>query len=72
MTLKEQRAKYIAEQLLSVGYTLAGAAGAIANIDAESGFEPQNVQNSYEKSLGMGDVQYTELSALIAEVYTNV
>lgn len=59
MTLKEQRAKYIAEQLLSVGYTLAGAAGAVANIDAESGFEPQNVQNSYEKSLGMGDAKYT-------------
>jgi hypothetical protein len=59
MTIKEKRAKYIAEQLFAAGYTLAGVAGAVANIDAESGFEPQNVQNSYEKSLGMGDAQYT-------------
>lgn len=36
-----------------------GAAGLMGNLWAESGFKPTNVQNSYEKKLGMSDAEYT-------------
>lgn len=36
-----------------------GAAGLMGNLWAESGFKPTNLQNSYEKKLGMTDVEYT-------------
>lgn len=36
-----------------------GVAGLMGNLWAESGFKPTNVQNSYEKKLGMTDVEYT-------------
>ena len=36
-----------------------GVAGLMGNIQAESGLNPKNVQNSYEKKLGMGDDAYT-------------
>lgn len=37
-----------------------GVAGLMGNLCAESGLNPQNLQNSYEGSLGMNDRQYTE------------
>ena len=37
-----------------------GAAGLMGNLQAESGLNPRNLQNSYEGSLGMNDRQYTE------------
>ena len=46
-----------------------GVAGLMGNLYAESGLRPCNLQNSYEKSLGMSDAQYT--AAVDAGSYTN-
>lgn len=45
--------------LKSKGFTDAGCAGIMGNLYAESGLNPQNMQNAYEKKLGMNDVTYT-------------
>lgn len=45
--------------LKSKGFTDAGCAGIMGNLYAESGLNPQNMQNSYEKKLGMNDTTYT-------------
>lgn len=37
-----------------------GVAGLMGNLYAESGLKPNNLQNTYEKSLGLSDVQYTK------------
>ena len=36
-----------------------GVAGLMGNLYAESGFRSENLQNTYEKSLGMTDTEYT-------------
>lgn len=36
-------------------------AGLMGNIYAESGFKPNNLQNSYERKLGMTDAEYTAM-----------
>ena len=36
-----------------------GVAGMMGNLYAESGLKPTNLQNTYEKSLGMTDAEYT-------------
>lgn len=36
-----------------------GTAGVMGNIHAESSYRPENLQNTYEKSLGMTDAEYT-------------
>lgn len=41
------------------GMSPAGAAGLMGNLYAESGLNPQNLQNSYEKRLGFTDTAYT-------------
>ena len=41
------------------GLTAYGIAGLMGNLYAESALIPTNLQNSYEKSLGMNDVEYT-------------
>ena len=41
------------------GLTNAGVAGLMGNLYAESALQPNNLQNSYEKSLGYTDAQYT-------------
>ena len=46
-----------------------GVAGLMGNLYAESGLRPCNLQNSYEKSLGMSDAQYT--AAVDAGSYTD-
>lgn len=51
------------------GMTDYGVAGLMGNLYAESGLRPCNLQNSYEKSLGMSDAQYT--AAVDAGSYTN-
>lgn len=45
--------------LTAQGLTEAGAAGLMGNLYAESGLEPKNLQNSYEKKLGYTDATYT-------------
>lgn len=46
-----------------------GIAGLMGNLYAESGLRPTNLQNSYEKSLGMLDAQYT--ASVDSGSYTN-
>lgn len=46
--------------LINQGYTEEGAAGVLGNLYAESGLRPNNLQNSYEKSLGYSDSSYTQ------------
>lgn len=45
--------------LIDAGFSEYAAAGAMGNIWKESGFLPNNLQNSYEKKLGMNDTEYT-------------
>lgn len=42
------------------GLTACGICGLMGNLRAESGMNPKNLQNSYEKSIGMTDEQYTK------------
>lgn len=46
-----------------------GVAGLMGNLYAESALRPNNLQNTYEKSLGLTDVQYT--AAVDDGSYTN-
>lgn len=55
--------------LKSQGMTNAGAAGLMGNLFAESGLNPKNLQNTYEKSLGYTDETYT--AAVDSGKYTN-
>lgn len=55
MEIKER----IWQFLKSAGLTDAGTAGLMGNLKAESNFNPKNLQNTYEKSLGYTDDSYT-------------
>ncbi len=55
--------------LKAQGLTDAGAAGLMGNIYAESGLNPKNLQNTYEKKLGYTDETYTV--AVDNGTYTN-
>ena len=46
-----------------------GVAGLMGNMMAESGLQPNNLQNTYEKSLGFTDEEYTK--AVDNGSYTN-
>ncbi|MCM1324343.1 MAG: phage tail tip lysozyme, partial [Acetobacter sp.] len=46
-----------------------GVAGLMGNLHAESGLRPENLQNTYEKSLGLSDAAYTK--AVDNGTYTN-
>ena len=48
--------KYLQKQ----GINDYGCAGIMGNLYAESGLNPKNLQNSFEKSLGMTDEEYTK------------
>ena len=52
-------AQKIWDRLISAGLTPAGAAGLMGNLHAESGLNPRNLQNSFEKKLGYTDAAYT-------------
>ena len=51
------------------GMSPAGAAGLMGNLYAESGLNPQNLQNSYEKRLGFTDTAY--MAAVDSGAYSN-
>jgi hypothetical protein len=53
-------AQIIWNYLKSKGLNDFGAAGLMGNLFAESALNPQNLQNTYEKSLGMTDAEYTK------------
>lgn len=70
MTENENRVLYIAEECRKAGVTLAGASGILANIEAESAFNPINVQDSYEPAVG-DDVSYTaKVDSRIYDAFT--
>ena len=54
--------------LTAAGFTACGAAGIMGNLYAESGLNPQNLQNTYEKKLGYTDAAYT--AAVDSGAYT--
>lgn len=51
------------------GMSPAGVAGLMGNLYAESGLNPQNLQNTYEKRLGLSDAEYT--AAVDSGSYSN-
>lgn len=51
------------------GMSPAGVAGLMGNLYAESGLNPQNLQNTYEKRLGLTDAEYT--AAVDSGSYSN-
>lgn len=55
--------------LKAAGMNDYGAAGTMANTNAESAQRPDNLQNTYEKKLGMTDAEY--VAAVDAGTYTN-
>lgn len=57
------------DKLLAAGLTPAGAAGLMGNLQAESGLNPRNLQNSFEKKLGHTDASYT--AAVDSGAYAN-
>jgi len=59
MTEKNRSALYIAEECRKAGMTLAGAAGVLANIEAESVFKSNNLQDSFNNSFNVSDDDYT-------------
>lgn len=61
--------KIIWQFLKEQGYTDAGCAGIMANLYAESGLNPINLQNTFEKKLGMSDQEYCD--AVDNGTYTN-
>ena len=53
-------ARYIYNQLTSAGVTKEGACAVLGNIQAESVFIVNNLEDSKNRSLGLTDAQYTE------------
>ena len=62
-------AELIWDKLLAAGLTPAGAAGLMGNLQAESGLDPENLQNTSESRLGFTDEGYTV--AVDNGTYTN-
>lgn len=58
--LLADNAKIIWNYFKTKGLNDYGIAGLMGNLYAESGLNPMNLQNSYEKKLGMIDSQYTQ------------
>ena len=56
---KEDRPRYIWHFLLGHIQNPYGVAGLMGNLRDESGLNPRNLQNSYEKKLGFTDDSYT-------------
>jgi len=61
--------KTIWKKCLAAGMTIAGVAGLMGNLYAESALNPKNLQQTYEKSLGYSDESYT--AAVDSGKYTN-
>lgn len=66
---ENERAKYIWDFLKQKGLNDYAAAGLMGNLYSESALRPNNLQNSYEKKLGMTDKSYT--TAVNLGDYTN-
>lgn len=62
-------AKYTYNRLIAAGLTVEGACAILGNIQAESGFKPNNLENSFNDKLQMSDEEYTR--AVDDGSYTN-
>ena len=51
--------KIIWDFLKKEGFSDFGVAGLMGNLDAESALRPNNLQDTYSKSLGLSDAEYT-------------
>ena len=60
MTDAQNKALYVKEQCIAAGMTLAGAAGVIANIEAESAWKSNNLEDQYNRQFGVSDDDYTK------------
>lgn len=65
----QETIKYLYEQLLKAGTTKEGACAVLGNVEAESGFVSNNLQDSYNTALGMSDASYTK--AVDNKTYNN-
>lgn len=54
------RAQWVWDALMEAIKNSYGVAGLMGNLQAESGINPENLQNTGERALGMTDQQYTE------------
>ena len=69
MTRPTTTGDFFFDYLKSSGFTDYAAAGIYANLQAESGLKSTNLQNSYEKKLGLNDETYT--TAVDSGTYDN-
>ena len=67
--IQDSNEKIIWNFLKGKGLNNYAVAGIMGNIYAESGLEPKNLQNTYEKKFGMNDNEYT--AAVDNGTYTN-
>lgn len=68
-TSSADTAKRIWDFFIGKGLNACAVAGIMGNLKAESALNPQNLQNTYEKKLGMTDASYTK--AVDNGTYTN-
>lgn len=61
--------QHIYNFLIQAGLTPEGACGVMGNLSAESGLSPTNLQDTFNKKLGMTDDEYT--NAVDRQAYTN-
>lgn len=66
---KEANARYIYGQLTQAGMTPEGACGVLGNLEAESGLNPKNLEDTRNHKTGMTDDEYT--AAVDNGTYTN-
>lgn len=57
---KTNNARVIWNICINSGYSKVAIAGLLGNWDAESGLKANNLQNTFEKKLGMNDQQYSD------------
>ena len=72
--MEHERVKDVSEAriwsfLKGKGLSDFGAAGLMGNLYAESGLKPTNLQNTYEKKLGLSDADYT--AQVVSGAYSN-
>ena len=53
-------AKYIYNELIKANITVEGACAILGNIQSESAFIPNNLEDSYNRKFGLTDIQYTQ------------
>ena len=55
-----ETSKTMWDYLIKRGFSKAGVAGIIGNMDCESGLRPNNLQDIYNRSLGLSDEEYVQ------------